>query len=309
MKQENVNHPQHYNSHPKGIECIDIIRHYTCDIANAIKYLWRAGLKPEMGKDNAEKEIEDLHKALWYIEDYRKNAAGLLAHQAAMKAGVEHPATALLRKTSGTRVTKLTVRDVTGYTVSQIVSPYCEPIRKALGCLLLIGIIRDGHVFVCEDWQQRLEWAVEDIQSRILDINAQLIHNDCNDIKTMMAGYMVEGMHTAKPSGKRDTEPDDYDPLNIIIIQGTAYCLTDEVRKKQNGALYGPCDNCALSEYCVSNDGTESLKNLCNLHFATDQQYYREVGYCKYRPHYGTIEVVVAQKEMEKELKEMDGEG
>ena len=57
---EHVNHPKHYNSHPNGIECIDIIRHYVCDIANAIKYLWRAGLKAEMGMENAEKEIEDL---------------------------------------------------------------------------------------------------------------------------------------------------------------------------------------------------------------------------------------------------------
>ena len=36
---EHVNHPKHYNQHPAGIECIDIIRHYTCDIANALKYL------------------------------------------------------------------------------------------------------------------------------------------------------------------------------------------------------------------------------------------------------------------------------
>ena len=57
---EHVNHPQHYNSHPNGIECIDIIRHYVCDIANAIKYLWRAGLKVELGMEDAEKEIEDL---------------------------------------------------------------------------------------------------------------------------------------------------------------------------------------------------------------------------------------------------------
>ena len=73
MKTEQVNHPKHYNSHPNGIECIYIIRHYTCDIANAIKYLWRAGLKPDMGKEDAEKEIEDLKKALWYINDYVLN--------------------------------------------------------------------------------------------------------------------------------------------------------------------------------------------------------------------------------------------
>ena len=54
---EHVNHPKHYNSHPNGIECIDIIRHYVCDIANAIKYLWRAGLKAELGMEDAEKDV------------------------------------------------------------------------------------------------------------------------------------------------------------------------------------------------------------------------------------------------------------
>ena len=64
-----VNHPDYYNSHPSGIECIDIIRHYCFDIGNAIKYLWRAGLKKEMGLDEKQKEIEDLKKAIWYIKD------------------------------------------------------------------------------------------------------------------------------------------------------------------------------------------------------------------------------------------------
>ena len=45
---EHVNHPKHYNSHSNGIECIDIIRNYVCDIANAIKYLWRAGLSIQL---------------------------------------------------------------------------------------------------------------------------------------------------------------------------------------------------------------------------------------------------------------------
>jgi hypothetical protein len=35
---EHVNHPAHYQR-KDGIECIDIISHYVCDIANAIKYL------------------------------------------------------------------------------------------------------------------------------------------------------------------------------------------------------------------------------------------------------------------------------
>ena len=38
----NINHPQHYNQHPSGIECITIVEHMTFNIGNAVKYLWRA---------------------------------------------------------------------------------------------------------------------------------------------------------------------------------------------------------------------------------------------------------------------------
>ena len=57
-----VNHPPHYTSHPSGVECIAITEHMTFCIGNAIKYLWRAGLK------NEKSTIEDLEKAKWYIE-------------------------------------------------------------------------------------------------------------------------------------------------------------------------------------------------------------------------------------------------
>lgn len=57
---DRVNHPKHYNAHPAGIECIDVVEHMTFNVGNAIKYLWRAGLKT---KD----PIEDLEKALWYV--------------------------------------------------------------------------------------------------------------------------------------------------------------------------------------------------------------------------------------------------
>lgn len=66
---DNVNHPKHYTNHPSGIECIEITRHYCFSIGNAIKYLWRAGLKTEEGMTNKQKEIEDLKKAIWYIND------------------------------------------------------------------------------------------------------------------------------------------------------------------------------------------------------------------------------------------------
>jgi hypothetical protein len=65
--ENNVNHPKHYNSDPSGIECIEVVKHRDFCIGNAIKYLWRAGLKEEEGLTNKEKQIEDLQKAIWYI--------------------------------------------------------------------------------------------------------------------------------------------------------------------------------------------------------------------------------------------------
>lgn len=65
--EDKVNSPSHYTGHPSGIECIDITEHYDFCVGNAIKYLWRAGLKKEAGISDKEKEIEDLKKALYYI--------------------------------------------------------------------------------------------------------------------------------------------------------------------------------------------------------------------------------------------------
>jgi hypothetical protein len=56
-----VNHPPHYSAHPSGVECIRIAEHYNFCVGNAIKYLWRAGLKE--GTD----PVEDLKKAAWYV--------------------------------------------------------------------------------------------------------------------------------------------------------------------------------------------------------------------------------------------------
>lgn len=58
---DKVNHPKHYNEHPAKIECIDVVEHYNFNLGNAMKYIWRAGLKTE----NVE---EDLQKAMWYID-------------------------------------------------------------------------------------------------------------------------------------------------------------------------------------------------------------------------------------------------
>jgi hypothetical protein len=61
-KGDDINHPKHYTSHPSGVECITITRHHNFAIGNAIKYLFRAGLKHPS-------PVEDLKKAIWYIQD------------------------------------------------------------------------------------------------------------------------------------------------------------------------------------------------------------------------------------------------
>jgi hypothetical protein len=61
LPRETINHPEHYNQHPSGVECIDIVEAYNFNVGNAIKYLWRAGLKTGDA-------VEDLEKARWYVE-------------------------------------------------------------------------------------------------------------------------------------------------------------------------------------------------------------------------------------------------
>ncbi len=69
-KTSNVNHPKHYNMHPSGVECIDVVEHMCFNLGNAVKYIWRA--------DEKFAPLEDLKKAKWYIRreiKKRKKAA------------------------------------------------------------------------------------------------------------------------------------------------------------------------------------------------------------------------------------------
>lgn len=61
-KEESVNHPSHYLK-SSGHEVIDVITAWKLDfeLGNAIKYVARAG------KKDKDKTVEDLNKAIWYI--------------------------------------------------------------------------------------------------------------------------------------------------------------------------------------------------------------------------------------------------
>lgn len=55
-----VNRPAHYTGHPSGVECIQITEHMNFCRGNAVKYIWRAGEKGN--------EVQDLEKAIWYLQ-------------------------------------------------------------------------------------------------------------------------------------------------------------------------------------------------------------------------------------------------
>lgn len=73
---DNVNSPKHYTD--GNIEVIDFIEDKQLNFhrGNAIKYISRAG------KKDSKKEIEDLKKAVWYlereIERLSKNRGGIV---------------------------------------------------------------------------------------------------------------------------------------------------------------------------------------------------------------------------------------
>lgn len=66
---DNVKHPSHYEwlKDAIGVEPIDIASRLSFCRGNAIKYILRAGRKAEEGMTPAEKEIEDLQKAIFYL--------------------------------------------------------------------------------------------------------------------------------------------------------------------------------------------------------------------------------------------------
>ena len=65
IKQDMINHPEHYTWHPNS-ECIDIAKHFSFCLGNAITYIWRCNHKGN--------KVEDLRKAIRYLEEEIKKS-------------------------------------------------------------------------------------------------------------------------------------------------------------------------------------------------------------------------------------------
>jgi hypothetical protein len=64
INKEQVNHPSHYGGGDNSYEVIKVIEAWDLDfhLGNTVKYISRAGKKDQ------DKELQDLKKALWYLE-------------------------------------------------------------------------------------------------------------------------------------------------------------------------------------------------------------------------------------------------
>ena len=81
---EQVNHPAHYNGHPSGVEAIDVIEHMTnYNLANAVKYLWRA--------ENKGNKRQDAAKAIWYLKRAKSTGYEPTAYVQLREVAQSHP--------------------------------------------------------------------------------------------------------------------------------------------------------------------------------------------------------------------------
>lgn len=76
MNNEMVNHPVHYGGEDNLYEAIKVIEAWDLDfhLGNTVKYISRAG------KKGTDKELQDLRKALWYLQrkiDNLENVSGI----------------------------------------------------------------------------------------------------------------------------------------------------------------------------------------------------------------------------------------
>jgi hypothetical protein len=105
MSYDTVDKPQHYNSHPSGIQPIEIAEHMTLCLGTAFIYGWRYNQKGT--------PLEDLRKMRWFMVRQQDHDAGAAYHSA------EHFALVTVDKRK----------------VFDRPSPWCEPVRHALAAL------------------------------------------------------------------------------------------------------------------------------------------------------------------------------
>lgn len=162
----NVEHPKYYNSHPSGIECVQVIQKRDFNMGCVIKYIWRHGLKKEMGLDLNTKTIEDLSKAIVYLKFESKYLQDIIDGKVK---GVEVHKITPFRKFIKSIISYHT-KDKDLYYKNLILPTYSGYIALALDTIWDIGLNLESDLLNMDDTQRKIKYGITFLESAIVEI-------------------------------------------------------------------------------------------------------------------------------------------
>lgn len=132
---EAVTHPKHYNS--GKIEVIEAIEDWRVNFhrGNAIKYIARAG------KKDPAKEIEDLEKAIWYLEREKERLIAIRDGREAIKPNDMNPRVSIQKQFTASVVSMEDSPETDGIKFTCFITGKDTEETRAEIALTLIGII------------------------------------------------------------------------------------------------------------------------------------------------------------------------
>lgn len=80
----------------------------------------------------------------------------------------------------------------------------------------------------------------------------------------------------------------EFDPENLIVMDGLIHALTTAKIANPDATDRNPCALCSLRDHCHPSEGL-----ICQVHEASEQQYYTNVGVTMCHPPYEQVEMVI----------------
>ena len=80
----------------------------------------------------------------------------------------------------------------------------------------------------------------------------------------------------------------EFDPENLIVMDGQIHALTTAKIAHPEYQGNNPCALCSLRDHCHPSEGL-----ICQVHEASEQQYYTNVGVTMCHPPYEQVEMVI----------------
>lgn len=82
-------------------------------------------------------------------------------------------------------------------------------------------------------------------------------------------------------------EMKEFDPENLIVKDGRVHALSCREIADPQAIENNPCRLCSLKETC-----SPETCPICDVHNASDMQYYTEIGVTHCEPPYSTIDII-----------------